>query len=423
MRYIDRYLTTISFIILYQTSIMRMFNRTKTFPRRSFCRMSRKKAIGVLILASLSIMRIFSKFQHPPVPEFEHHLQRDFVYQLNQSQKLKELQHSSEGWTNDLIKIYEKQLHQYRTAAVLPIFQNDRLQLHLNRNTFIKHLFGQMTSTSTSTQDLCINCIVSDGNRFNFTIRFKSESSSSLDPHVVRWTLNQFDSTVFKILSSTDDKMHIAIRQRFSRQTTFQFTYRWWDSRSVHHLSWPVWPLQKSCLLQCQSSQKNLSCLTTDFLSHSSSRDLFLAEQSAIQHWLDVQYDATFSSPSTLQHKSPRRLLPFETKLKTNVCSSEFTSWIEQYHLWHEKMIHQMMNNGTYEDFVFDNNLRIILYRTMGSGTADRIVHLITTYLIAIVTKRVFLFDPKWPDFSDTMQSALNDNPEEILSWISSPRF
>ena len=191
-----------------------MLKRTKIVPRQSFGRIIKTVLIGLLILTFPSAMGIHKKIQSSAT-EFEHHLQRDFVHQLNQSLRLKGFKHLTQRWTNELIKVYENQLHQYRTAAVLPNFQNDRLQIHLNRSTLIKNLFGQMTSISSLNRNLCIKCILSDENRFHFTIRLQSKSSTFLDPHV-EWTLNQFDSTVFNILSSTSDTMQIVIRQRFS---------------------------------------------------------------------------------------------------------------------------------------------------------------------------------------------------------------
>ena len=35
---------------------------------------------------------------------------------------------------------------------------------------------------------------------------------------------------------------------------------------------------------------------------------------------------------------------------------------------------------------------------------ADRFIHLISTYFVALLTKRLFIFDEDWPDFHEIFQ-------------------
>jgi hypothetical protein len=47
-----------------------------------------------------------------------------------------------------------------------------------------------------------------------------------------------------------------------------------------------------------------------------------------------------------------------------------------------------------------------MLHEKLTSGTADRIVHLMTTYLVVILTKRMFLFDMNWLNlYLETIQN------------------
>ncbi|CAF3621947.1 unnamed protein product, partial [Rotaria sp. Silwood2] len=53
------------------------------------------------------------------------------------------------------------------------------------------------------------------------------------------------------------------------------------------------------------------------------------------------------------------------------------------------------------------------------SGIADRITHLIASYLIAVLTRRFFVFDDTWPEFFEIMRTNLAFRPEIIAPWIS----
>ncbi|CAF4446190.1 unnamed protein product, partial [Adineta steineri] len=44
--------------------------------------------------------------------------------------------------------------------------------------------------------------------------------------------------------------------------------------------------------------------------------------------------------------------------------------------------------------------------------------HMISTYLVALLTKRLFIFDKNWSEFTDIMQSSLNYEQNLVIPWI-----
>lgn len=382
--------------------------------------------IVMLILVGLSILWAYWVCYNG-TPEFEHYLQKEVLRQMDpmiRNGSTSSLIHHSRGLTNDLIKIYEEQLARFQAAAFLPTHQNHRLKLIFNRSAIVMDLYGNISHLPGSTRDLHIICFESDVERFHVTLRFVIKSTDNNGDDVI-WEIPRIHFPFLVVSSSTAETIAIDVRRRFSINTIFTFTHQWSDLKVSNILQWPNWPLQKSCLDNIANDHRPIDsarffpCLTTHTLEHSTSRQLFFAEQTAVQHWLDIQYSAKRPNRSM----PTRRLTPFEASLNTTVCSRKFSSWVHDYQVWHANISYRLSNPSTtpeqHRAGVVKDNLRFILYETLGSGAADRIVHLITTYLIAIFTKRVFLFDGSWVEFPDVVQSILNDNVKDILPWFS----
>jgi hypothetical protein len=160
-------------------------------------------------------------------------------------------------------------------------------------------------------------------------------------------------------------------------------------------------------------------------LIHSTSRELFTEEQNTVSYWLDLQYKASIDQ--TNKYLDRRRLAPFEIAKDSRVCSKEFQEWISKYQQWHENIIFLINNRSmTFEeqrDRIIELDVRFLIYAKYSTGIADRIVHLISTYLVALLTNRLFVFDQNWPEFVDVMQSSLNYEQKLIIPWFSQLNF
>ncbi|CAF5000975.1 unnamed protein product, partial [Rotaria sp. Silwood1] len=221
------------------------------------------------------------------------------------------------------------------------------------------------------------------------------------------------NSSCLLSLKNTSDIISLDIHQMFLVDDQFRFTYQWSNFNQTKLLSWSQWPLTMICLnlaLKNLSENKNQSskldfnsfpCCSVDTLSHSTSRGLFTREQEAVSYWLDLQNDV--------------RLVPFEIAKNSQVCSKKFQNWILNYQKWHEKISQAISNRSMTLEEQFQRiiqlNVRFLIYEKSLTGIADRIIHLIKTYFIAVLTNRLFIFDRNWPELLDVMQSSLNYQP------------
>jgi hypothetical protein len=69
-------------------------------------------------------------------------------------------------------------------------------------------------------------------------------------------------------------------------------------------------------------------------------------------------------------------------------------------------------------DIILKLNIRFIVVKTFDSGLADRITHLIATYLVAVLTQRFLLLDDTWSEFYQIMHSSLGYRSEIITPWL-----
>jgi hypothetical protein len=351
-----------------------------------------------------------------------------------------------------LCRIYEQQFSQHAAAPFLPTYQNHRLILKFSLSSIATHLYGNVNSFQGSSRGLRVACLEKRGNKttfqqsFDLTLRFNVQK---VNMQAMHFTLDSRTEAEPSLIISTvpankrtDLVTHIIVHVNriFSMDTVFSFTYQWLDSDVLNFFHWPQWPLTKSCanrilndLIQNHTvnPQRHFSCSITSILTHSTSRQLFTDEQIAISDWLDIQYRATitdsFSTENPLSDllsstTRTRRLIPFEVASNPKVCSAEFHSWISKYQDWHANVSSSISDPRlTFEqqrDRIVDQNVRFMLYEKNPSGVADRIVHLMTTYLIAILTNRLFVFDADWPEFSHVMLASLNYERESVIPWF-----
>jgi len=234
-------------------------------------------------------------------------------------------------------------------------------------------------------------------------------------------------------LTNTSDIISIDIHRTFASDDKFRFTHQWSNFGRANLVFWPQWPMTAKCLnwylnnvtrndkkfpkLKLNSFQ----CPLVNVLMHSTSRELFTEEQTAVSNWLDLQYKASIDQTNKLMNT--RRLAPFEIAKNSKVCSNEFQNWILKYQKWHEN-ISFIINNGsmTFEEQrnrIIEHDVRFLIFEKHVSGIADRIIHLISTYFVALLTNRLFIFDENWPEFIDVLQSSLNYERKLVIPWFS----
>ncbi|CAF0860494.1 unnamed protein product [Rotaria sp. Silwood1] len=323
-----------------------------------------------------------------------------------------------------------------------PIFHNHYLTLKLNLTSMGKNYLNDFKNDSSEKIDcLKITCLKRSKNkkdfhpichiRLNFRIKIFNLKEVPL-------TLLSKNSSCLLSLTTASDIISLDINEIFLVDDKFRFTYKWSNFIEEKLMSWSQWPLTITCLIsrfknlpknENQSSElhfDSFQCFSVDTLVHSTSQELFIREQEAVSYWLDLQnkesIDKRFFDKNNNSVKT-RRLAPFELAKNTRVCSQKFQNWILNYQQWHEKISLAISNRSmTFEEQfqrILELNVRFLIYEKHPTGIADQLTHLISTYFVALLTNRLFIFDTNWPEFINTMQSSLNYQPEFIIPWYS----
>jgi len=337
--------------------------------------------------------------------------------------------------------IYNQQVSRLAAASFLPTYQNNRLRFKLNITSIATHLFGIIDNFKGLNRHLRIACVRKFQNTtafhevWSFTLSFLVKT---IDVKQVNLTLQYETFAAYSLIrlpisaaNKQADVINIEINRTFPIDIVFSFTYQWTDSDVVNSFKWPEWPLQRACIesIEYRITQNDFPCLFNNTLTHLTSRQVFIAERTALICWLDKQYDASISYPFSAEYTLPskaktRRLSPIELSLNTTICSPEFNNWISTYQQWHENITttisHSSMTFEQQRDRILDLNIRFLLYEKPTTGIADRILHLMTTYLVAVLTNRLFLFDSNWLEFFDIMHSKLNFEQTHVIPWYSS---
>jgi len=333
--------------------------------------------------------------------------------------------------TDSIRHIYEQQLFQYNNAPFLPTYQNYRLILKFNVKSIATQLYSNANSFQGSNRRLQVTCLKKYANETNFQQSFDILLYFHVKPVNSQAIQFTFDSiTVMKspAIISTEPaktqadlvmKIFVRINQVFSVDSVFSFTYQWLDLDVLNSLEWPRWPLTKSCAEDILKDQNHSSCANNHILTYVTPRQLFDNERMAMADWLDAFYNET-NLPTSTTHS--RRLSPVETASNRNVCTVEFNNWILNYQNWHNDIMLNLSDPRlTFEeqrDRIIQQNIRFLVYKRNSSGVADRIIHLMTTYLIAILTKRLLLFENDWPELPFIMLASLNYDYRLVIPWL-----
>lgn len=348
--------------------------------------------------------------------------------------------------------IYEQHYIHYRIAPFLPTYQNHRLILKLRTSSLAKYLYDNVDGFKGTIRHLNVRCLQKNIHQtmfkpcFNFTLNFNVKKYNTQQIHFSLNSITAIDPSL--LVSTVPDNVGndfttdivANVNRLFSADTVFRFTYQWLDLDIRNFFYWPQSTLEKSCTelilndlikTSTNDSQRQFTCSTTNILTHTTSKQLFTDERIAITNWLDAQYKSMITksfpteklSSTLLSSITPkRRLSSFELISNATICTHELNRWISKYQDWHENISVRISDPTlTYEqqrDLIINENIRFLLYEKSPSGVADRMVHLISTYLIAILTNRLFVFDGDWPEFSHLMLSSLNYERESVIPWF-----
>ncbi|CAF3075624.1 unnamed protein product [Rotaria sp. Silwood2] len=342
----------------------------------------------------------------------------------------------------ELLSLYERELPRVEKDIFQPIFHNHYLTLKLNLTSMGKNYLNYFKNGSNEKIDcLKITCLKDSKNINDFhpiCHIYLNIRVTILNFTEIYLTFLSKNSSCLLSLTYKHDIISLDIHQMFLVNDKFRFTYQWLNFDQEKLFSWSQWPLTMKCLNsdlnnlsrnENQSSKLNFNafqCSSVDILIHSTSRELFVREQKAVSYWFDLQNNASINK--TILDKNnisikTRRLVPFEIAKNHKVCSEKFQNWILNYQKWHENITFNINNRSmTFEQQfqrIIELNVRFLIYEKPTSGIADRIIHFISSYLIALLTNRLFIFDKNWSEFIDATQSSLNYQPEFVIPWFS----
>ncbi|CAF1260762.1 unnamed protein product [Rotaria sp. Silwood1] len=337
----------------------------------------------------------------------------------------------------ELLLLYEKELSRIEKELFKPIFHNHYLTLKLNLTSMRKNYLNYFKNNYQDKIDcLKITCLKNSKNINNFypiCYIYLNFHVKILNIEEVYLTFLSKNSSCLLSLRNTSDIIYLDIDQIFLIDDKFRFSYQWSNFGQEKIFSWLQWPLTMTCLNAAlnnlttnkyQSSQlhfNSFQCSSIDVLIHSTSQELFFREQESVSYWLDLQYNMSIDKNNS--SIKTRRLIPFELAKNNQICSKKFQNWILNYQQWHEYISSTINNRSmTYEEQfqrIIDLNVRFLIYEKHITGIADRLIHLISSYLVALLTNRLFIFDKNWPEFIDVMQSNLNYQQEFIIPWFS----
>ena len=322
------------------------------------------------------------------------------------------------------LQIYYDQWLERSTAPFIAEIQDYRIVLRLRLQNFI----NMNLTKRYHFQNITFNCY--NESNYSTVPVLTIHISISLYPriNVVAKVLrsSSISSEIHRIKNASLQELLFPLPLLLSENTSYKFSYQT-NEKHATLLQWPAWPLPRQCINKCSHTIKNkrnqsspcLKCLRTNTLKVIAPHKLFSSEKTALSSWLDLQYEVSKYSSMV----SYRRMHPFERASKRSVCSSQFHDWTSKYHRWHSEIARQISGyNLTFaeqREIILKLDIRFIVVKTFGSGLADRIAHLIATYLIAMLTQRFLLLDDTWSEFHEIMRSSLAYRSEAIAPWLS----
>lgn len=326
--------------------------------------------------------------------------------------------------SHELLAFYTQQLSRFNAAAFLPTFQNRRLSMRFNVTSLVTE---KPYLNIYNFHITVLRYTPSDGRAYpvcNIDVTLQPRNSSSY-PSIALADISYKSICALSLSATNTSVFTITTSRTFPSNFLFRFHSHWSHRQeNSETLSWPSWPPTPKCL---HSSTGITACSYLTILKHFSARELFVIEQNALSQWSDLQY-AAFVQRTLLvaprNFPAKRSFMPFERANNPSVCPRAFHTWISEYRQWHEKVTDLLLQTNSrmtvqrQRDRLIDLDIRFLVYEKHSTGIADRLTHLISTYLIALLTKRVFIFDKAWPEFTEIMQSSLNYDQQLLLPWL-----
>ena len=318
------------------------------------------------------------------------------------------LQVYHQQWLNRSTASFVPEVEDYRIIFRLRL--HDFLNMNLTRRYHFQNLFFNCYSESNHSSILVLTLKISVSLYPNIGIFTEVVSSSSAS------------SAVRRIKNASIQQLLVPLPILLSENTSYKFSYRT-DAKPESSLQWPTWPPSVKCVDICKANQyysnRCLECSLTDRLKVVAPHKLLSVEKRAISSWLNFQYQVSNYS----RISNHRRINPFERAEKKSVCPSQFHAWTSKYQIWHSDVARQISRSdltfAEQRELILRLDIRFIVVKTFGSGLADRITHLIASYLIAMLTQRFLVLDDSWSEFHEVTRSSLAYRSETITPWLS----
>jgi hypothetical protein len=354
---------------------------------------------------------------------------------------------ASRRYAPSLLLMYKRRLSMHLEAGFSPEISESYLFVYIRPQELLLHIahINWLTQDQTKVVNLSIFCYELPSTiavcNITLSILLSKDGTFKLIRHITAptlWTLSE-PSYTFLNTQKYNDTMKIRVPLRVTTEKSYRFTYQIHDvlthipNTESKLLRWSSWPLTSDCV-QRYLQQLILdpdkvefddvlekSCSTSTFLVAVSPHQAFEMERSTISSWLDVQYQA--SSSDMFDAVKPRNKHAFETVSNYSVCPLKFQNWILDYRHWHAKISREI--SKSYDNFsvlrkrILKENVRFMVTVHFDSGVADRFVHIISIYLVAVLTRRFFVFGDGWSDLHNVMRLSLASEQENVAPWLS----
>lgn len=358
---------------------------------------------------------------------------------------------ASRKYASLLLDFYKHRLDLHKNASFIPKISDAHLFLQLRLPQFFFNIGGlqKVSQNYSRVLTLSIFCyevsIASPICNISLTIVLNADGTINMYKYVVLpslFTTSHMPGR-FSNMQLYHDILKIHAPVYVSENKSYHFMFQICEDSSIScnftkkSLEWPVWPLTNFCakyylrqIIRHINNTKYDSvfadpCFTANILNVSSPLEIFEAERSSISSWLDIQYRA--SSPALFDIQRRRKRHAFETVSEVATCPLPFKKWILDYQRWHADVNRQLSkpytNISELRNRILQQNIRFLFCVHFDSGIADRFAHLVSTYLVAILTGRFFVFDDSWLDLYASMQVSLASREENISSWITDIPF
>lgn len=349
-----------------------------------------------------------------------------------------------------LLSFYTEQYIRLNKTWLVPSLENGRLSFTINKIATLHHITAErkrrsILHTSQSLFEsqvlIILKCPGCDNpiSLFVLNLNIGPINQSNFSISVVRPIGLKTNLTIQS--HETEALLRVGISTVFRRNITLLFSYRFYKSIDETQIEWPTWPLTPDCVksynftLVESSNQNNLPiCTMTTLLNGSTTAKKFEIERQAVAYWLDLEYENPLHPKNKSQvdnincesdrrkNTEKRRRVPFEKYEDGDICTKPFQKWVEDYQLWHSEISLEIgktdLTHEQQRDRIVDLNIRFVVYEPSDSGLADRTLHLISTYLVAVLTKRFFVFDDVWPEFQEIMISRLDFHSLAVTPWV-----